>query len=133
MQAQLEHSEALVRQLRAELANAHFANSSSTTPSTSASNSPPETDKASGSNTDFDMPTAMLNIMRATLDSLTLPKPLHEEDLAEVGIADKVSRPPLLVRRPQFNTSPSLRTSRCLRTQEGTHTGSSGRALASGS
>ncbi|KAJ7304700.1 fungal-specific transcription factor domain-containing protein [Mycena albidolilacea] len=89
MQAQLEHSEALVRQLRAELANAHFANSSSTTLSTSASNSPPETDKASGSNTDFDMPTAMLNIMRATLDSLTLPKPLHEEDLAEVGIADK--------------------------------------------
>ncbi|KAF8179593.1 hypothetical protein K438DRAFT_2021624 [Mycena galopus ATCC 62051] len=111
LEARLEHSEALVRQLRAELASTHFSKSSSASPSTSspASHSPadiPNGDKSASASTSapisgtkpLDGSTASLYIMRTALRSLAAPPPPpNADDLEHLEIARKVPRETLLV------------------------------------
>ncbi|KAJ7813924.1 fungal-specific transcription factor domain-containing protein [Mycena olivaceomarginata] len=90
----LETSEALVRQLRAQLAQAHLAsssspNSNSDAPSPNASASPPEAHTTDAPQPP-DVPTAALCVMRATLQSLTAPPTSpHADDLLDLEIIKK--------------------------------------------
>jgi hypothetical protein len=83
-----------VQQLRAELANAHFASSSSNsnTPSPNSSHSPPRSDRAAEEAQQHpDVPTAALILVRSTLDNLTRP-PIAPDpvDLLDLEVANKV-------------------------------------------
>ncbi|KAJ7830660.1 fungal-specific transcription factor domain-containing protein [Mycena olivaceomarginata] len=108
LEARLEHSEALVRQLRAELANTHFAHSaqSSSANSPSSHNSPSDgpgessaTSHSNGNsdgnngNKPLDGSTASLYIMRTALRSLASPEPPpHGDDLEHLEIARKLEK-----------------------------------------
>ncbi|KAJ6522874.1 fungal-specific transcription factor domain-containing protein [Mycena capillaripes] len=100
LESRLEHSEALVRQLRAELASTHFSNSSANTAPSFSPNSPPDTTtnadrtadasaRAEGiSGTD-----ASMFIMRTALRSLAAPPPPpHADDLTHLEIARKLEK-----------------------------------------
>ncbi|KAJ7730830.1 fungal-specific transcription factor domain-containing protein [Mycena olivaceomarginata] len=96
LEARPEDSERLVQQLRAELANAHFASSSSNsnTPSPNSSHSPPRSDRAAEEAQQHpDVPTAALILVRSTLDNLTRP-PIAPDpvDLLDLEVANKFDR-----------------------------------------
>ncbi|KAJ7923815.1 fungal-specific transcription factor domain-containing protein [Mycena leptocephala] len=98
LEAQLEQSEALVRQLRIELANEHFANSSasffthSLTSPTDTADVNKEATMATGPDTQrLDGSTAVLQIIRLGLSSLAAPQPPpHPDDLIHVEITRKL-------------------------------------------
>ncbi|KAJ7471658.1 hypothetical protein B0H11DRAFT_1365644 [Mycena galericulata] len=103
LESRLERSEALVRQLRAELASAHF-NSTATgagrgTPSTSSKDSPsagsigsPTTDDANPP-IQADRRMASLLVMRAALRALSAPTPPpHADDLLHLELARKFDK-----------------------------------------
>ncbi|KAJ7143999.1 fungal-specific transcription factor domain-containing protein [Mycena epipterygia] len=96
LETRLEHSEALVRQLRGELAEVHFNKSSATgqsnKESVSASGSPPdgspgfESDNPKGYN-------ASLYILQTALRSLSAPAPPpHADDLVHLEITRKLEQ-----------------------------------------
>ncbi|KAJ7495523.1 fungal-specific transcription factor domain-containing protein [Mycena latifolia] len=104
LEARLEESETLVRQLRAELADAVFANSSSTSPYMNGNQNNRVNGNGSGTGTAtangnaegakettlVDGRTASLHIMRMTLQGLTAPPaPPHADDLLHLEIARK--------------------------------------------
>lgn len=83
-----------MQQLRAELANAHFSNSSSNsdTPSPNSAHSPPRSDRAAEDAQQHpDVPAAALILVRSTLDNLTRP-PIAPDpvDLLDLEVANKV-------------------------------------------
>ncbi|KAJ7495521.1 fungal-specific transcription factor domain-containing protein [Mycena latifolia] len=101
LEARLEESETLVRQLRAELADAVFANSSSISPYMNGNQNNRVNGSANGSGTAttsgiaegakettlVDGRTASLHIMRMTLQGLTAPPaPPHADDLLHLEI-----------------------------------------------
>ncbi|KAJ7911379.1 fungal-specific transcription factor domain-containing protein [Mycena leptocephala] len=98
LEAQLEQSEALVRQLRIELANEHFANSSasffthSLTSPTDTADVNKEATMATGPDTQrLDGSTAVLQIIRLGLSNLAAPQPPpHPDDLIHVEITRKL-------------------------------------------
>ncbi|KAJ7905864.1 fungal-specific transcription factor domain-containing protein [Mycena leptocephala] len=95
LESRLEHSEALVRQLRAELAALHFANSKSSSSQSSAS--PPDsvdrTVDSSAGNRRLDGSVASLHIMRIALRSLAAPQPPPQaDDLMHLEIARKLEK-----------------------------------------
>jgi hypothetical protein len=104
LESRLEHSEALVRQLRAELAALHFANSKSSSSQSSAS--PPDsvdrTVDSSAGNRRLDGSVASLHIMRIALRSLAAPQPPPQaDDLMHLEIARKVRFSPV----PSYHSS----------------------------
>ncbi|KAJ7495520.1 fungal-specific transcription factor domain-containing protein [Mycena latifolia] len=107
LEARLEHSEALVRQLRAELASTMFTKSNSNSPQMNGTNkingsSPngcPSTNGDGAQTQDgpctgtLDGRTASLHLMRTALCSLTAPPPPpHADDLAHLEIARKFQK-----------------------------------------
>jgi hypothetical protein len=120
LESRLEHSEALVRQLRAELAALHFANSKSSSSQSSAS--PPDsvdrTVDSSAGNRRLDGSVASLHIMRIALRSLAAPQPPPQaDDLMHLEIARKVRFIPLPLKATTaqfFFSSRNFRWARCL-------------------
>ncbi|KAJ7926737.1 fungal-specific transcription factor domain-containing protein [Mycena leptocephala] len=96
LEAQLEQSEALVRQLRTELANGHFANSSTSFFTRSLVSQADTADVNIKATTDLgtqrvDGSTAMLQIMRLALSSLGAPQPPpHPDDLMHLEMTRKL-------------------------------------------
>jgi hypothetical protein len=113
--ARLEHAEALVGKLRAELAKAHFASASgSNIPLPSTSSFTAETDSAAdprAGTKPLDVPTAALCVMRATFQSLAAP-PIaqHTDDTLDPNVAGEVCV--FCLRWPSSNASSSFRNSR---------------------
>ncbi|KAJ7664065.1 fungal-specific transcription factor domain-containing protein [Mycena rosella] len=103
LKARLEHSEALVSQLRAELATAIFAKSASASPSfhansnenTPPNHSPPEgsTDGDGRGETALDRRTVSLHNICTALQSFTAPPPPpHPDDLAHLELTRSFER-----------------------------------------
>ncbi|KAJ7238334.1 fungal-specific transcription factor domain-containing protein [Mycena haematopus] len=93
LESRLEHSEALVRQLRAELASTHFAKSSPTSSPSSNSDCPSGGNKDPPPTKNLDGSTASLYIMRTALRSLAAPPPPpNAEDLEHVEIVRKLEK-----------------------------------------
>ncbi|KAJ7673839.1 fungal-specific transcription factor domain-containing protein [Mycena polygramma] len=101
LETRLERSEALVRQLRAELAASHFSNSSNTPSSHSAhsptdavnGDSPTEASERLHNGRPIDGNAASLYIMRTALRSLGAPQPPpHADDLMHLEIARKLEK-----------------------------------------
>ncbi|KAF7378272.1 Zn(2)-C6 fungal-type domain-containing protein [Mycena sanguinolenta] len=102
LETRLEHADALVRQLRAELANvrAELANSPSANPSSNAG--PPDsgvplaqTNRIASptTNIDLDVPAAALCLMRSTLTNIaTLPTVPHVDDVSDLDIGSKFEK-----------------------------------------
>ncbi|KAK7017406.1 Zn(2)-C6 fungal-type domain-containing protein [Favolaschia claudopus] len=90
LEARLDHSENLVRQLRTELADLHFARSSSAVaPKTTIRPEAELTEKVSGSET-IDGLHASLFLARMMLRSLAAPPPPpHADDLQHLELIDK--------------------------------------------
>ncbi|KAK7052653.1 Zn(2)-C6 fungal-type domain-containing protein [Favolaschia claudopus] len=96
LESRLQHSEALVRQLRAELASTPY----STSDSARSSNSPPDTTGTSDtsstlstSSQPLDGSTASLFIMRTALRSLAAPPPPpHADDLEHIDLVRKLEK-----------------------------------------
>ncbi|KAK7052768.1 Zn(2)-C6 fungal-type domain-containing protein [Favolaschia claudopus] len=106
LQARLEKSEAMVHQLRAQLAAQNGAGSASSStmasPATSAS-SPPD-----HSTQDPDLPSAAFLVMRMTLKSITAPPSTpHSDDLADIAIANKLASMSMSARSHYYSTSSS--------------------------
>ncbi|KAJ6480448.1 fungal-specific transcription factor domain-containing protein, partial [Mycena sanguinolenta] len=95
LESRLERSEALVRQLRAELASTHLAKSSS---ASSSSSNPPGADSsgtknAAAASTVLDSSTASLYIMRTALRSLAAPPPPpNADDLEHLELARNMEK-----------------------------------------
>jgi hypothetical protein len=79
-----------VRQLRNELANVHFANSSSTTPKDPLHSFAKTAEDAGGSD-ENDRLNVSLYTMRTTLSALAAPTPPQSADLLHLEIMEKVS------------------------------------------
>ncbi|KAJ7333458.1 hypothetical protein DFH08DRAFT_881295 [Mycena albidolilacea] len=94
----LEHAEALVGKLRAELAKAHFASASgSSIPLPSKSAFTTETDSAAdprAGTEPLDVPSAALCVMQATFQSLAAP-PIaqHTDDTLDTNVAEESIEP----------------------------------------
>jgi hypothetical protein len=91
LEARLDHSEALVRQLRNELANVHFASTSNTTPKHSLSSSTETVEENVGGSEQVDLLNVSLAAMRNTLRAIAAPPPPpHADDLLHLELAEKV-------------------------------------------
>ncbi|KAJ7204943.1 fungal-specific transcription factor domain-containing protein [Mycena pura] len=86
LEARLERSEAQVRQLRAELASAHFSTSSSAPVA-------PHDCEASARTPAMDATTASLHVLRTVVRSLSVPPPPpHGDDLVHLELTRKFGR-----------------------------------------
>ncbi|KAJ7141767.1 fungal-specific transcription factor domain-containing protein [Mycena crocata] len=90
LEARLEHSDALIRQLRAELATAHFNNSEKA--AAAAASADGQTNDNSGPKP-IDGHTSTLHILRTALRSLSAPPPPpHADDLVHLEIQRKLEK-----------------------------------------
>ncbi|KAJ7872850.1 fungal-specific transcription factor domain-containing protein [Mycena olivaceomarginata] len=90
LEARLDHSEALVRQLRNELANIHFASTSNTTPKHSLNSSTETVEENVGGSEQVDLLNVSLAAMRDTLRAIAAPPPPpHADDLLHLELAEK--------------------------------------------
>ncbi|KAJ6467876.1 fungal-specific transcription factor domain-containing protein [Mycena sanguinolenta] len=98
LETRLEHADALVRQLRAELADVHakLANSPSPNPSSNARGSDsttPLAETADPTASYLDVPAAALCLLRSTLNNIaTLPTIPHVDDVSDFDIASKFEK-----------------------------------------
>jgi hypothetical protein len=91
LEARLDHSEALVRQLRNELANTHFASTSNTTPKHSLNSSTETVEENVGGSEQVDLLNVSLAVMRNTLRAIAAPPaPPHADDLLHLELVEKV-------------------------------------------
>ncbi|KAJ7872895.1 hypothetical protein B0H14DRAFT_3131498, partial [Mycena olivaceomarginata] len=90
LEARLDHSEALVRQLRNELANTHFASTSNTTPKHSLNSSTETVEENVGGSEQVDLLNVSLAVMRNTLRAIAAPPaPPHADDLLHLELVEK--------------------------------------------
>ncbi|KAJ7235609.1 fungal-specific transcription factor domain-containing protein [Mycena haematopus] len=92
LEARLERSEAQVQQLRAELANNYFANTSSNIPLKQL-NSTAQAEKTTGSPEPFDGLNVSLYVMRTALRVIGAPPPPpHADDLEHLELAENFKK-----------------------------------------
>ncbi|KAJ7169255.1 fungal-specific transcription factor domain-containing protein [Mycena crocata] len=91
LEARLEHSDAVVSQLRAELAAVRFDNWEKSSGTVSAG-----TSQSAESSTHLDGQTATLHILRMGLRALSVPPPPQADDIVHLDIGEKFERLSLL-------------------------------------
>jgi hypothetical protein len=88
LEARLDHSEALVRQLRNELANIHFASTSNSTPNHSLNSSTETVEENVGGSEQVDLLNVSLAVILRAIAAP--PPPPHADDLLHLELAEKV-------------------------------------------
>ncbi|KAJ7872888.1 fungal-specific transcription factor domain-containing protein [Mycena olivaceomarginata] len=90
LEARLDHSEALVRQLRNELANIHFASTSNSTPNHSLNSSTETVEENVGGSEQVDLLNVSLAVILRAIAAP--PPPPHADDLLHLELAEKFQK-----------------------------------------